>query len=116
MWVPSKIIEWFGLNAEIVRDMQAELAVARAERDALRVQLGVAQNSFEWIRVRVNQLEAERNGLLEKAYGIKLPAPEILRTSNIDMNQQHLSFEDVGNEWAKKLGYPLYDEPSTDNN
>ena len=111
MFVPKIVVEWFGLNAELVRNLQSELAVARAERDSLRVQLSVAQNNFEWVRVRVNQLEAERNGLMERAYGIQLPTPAIVSTSKIDLDQQNFSFEDLGNELAQKLGYPTHAGP-----
>jgi hypothetical protein len=80
MWLSSKLESLLNLNAETSRATREELAVVKAERDVLRTQLAIAQNNFDWLRVRVNTLEFERVGLMERAYSIKLPAPEIIRT------------------------------------
>lgn len=111
MFVPKIVVEWFGLNAELVRNLQSELAVARAERDALKVQLSVAQNNFEWARQKLNMLEVERNGLMERAYNIKLPIPEIVRVPSFDPNAKSFNFEDMGEKLAKTLGYPSHAGP-----
>ena len=112
MWVPEKLAEWFGLNAEIVRTMQAELAVARAERDALKLQNSITQSNFDWLRIQVNSLQLERAQLMQKAYGIHVPAPEIVRTTlPIGTKNPTITediFEDVGDDMATRLGIPVF--------
>lgn len=80
MWLSEKLSNLLSLNVDAARACREELSAVRAERDLLKVQLAVAQNNFEWTRSRCNSLELERAGLMEKAYNIKLPAPEIVRT------------------------------------
>lgn len=104
MWIPKKLVDWFGVNAELVRTMQADLAVATSERDNYRTQLAVTQNTLDWLRTRVNALELERAGLIEKAYNIKLPAPEIVRTSQIAPDMREFTFDDERETIAEKLG------------
>lgn len=92
MWLSSKLEKLLNLNTQVTKNIWADLQVVRAERDLLKTQLAVAQSNFEWVRLRVNQLEYERAGLMEKAYDIKLPAPEIVRTqSNIDPGTFNIS-------------------------
>lgn len=112
MWIPSQVLSWFttlnnaaGSASEALAYLREDLAAVRAERDVLRTQLVVAQTHFDWLRTRVNVLEAERVVLLDKAAGIKLAAPEFLRTSNPNpITEQNFSFEDLGDEAAKKFG------------
>ena len=110
MWLPTKAFDLFRISKDSVDSLREELSAIRAERDILKVQVNVANNHFDWLRLRINQLEIERAQLLEKATGIKTAIPEIVRTpSNIDTMLNNFSFEDVGNEAAKKLGLPVYD-------
>lgn len=111
MFVPKAILDYFGVNAELVRNMQADLAVARAEAALLKSQLAVEQNKFDWLRMKVNGLEMENKALIEKAYSIKLPVPEILRVQNVDLDKQNFSFQDIGDDLAKKFGLPIYEDP-----
>ena len=95
MWVPAGAIDWFKISKESVDALREELSAIRAERDSFKTQLGVANNHFDWLRLRVNQLELERAQLLEKAAGIKTVIPEIVRTpSNFDTMLNQFSFED----------------------
>ena len=110
MWLPAKIVDWCGLNAELVRNLQAELAVSRAECAAAKLQLGITQSNFSWLTNQVNALQAERAQLLEKAYNIRVPVPEIMRTATsprLPAITDEL-FEDMGDEMATKLGIPSY--------
>jgi predicted nuclease with TOPRIM domain len=109
MWVPAKVVDWFHISKQTVESQREELAAVRAERDSLRLQLAASQNHFDWLRIRVNSLEIERAQLIEKAYGIKIPVPEIAHTiaPTQDMANQ-FSFDDMGDDMAKKLGLPLY--------
>lgn len=110
MWVPGKIIEFFGLNAEMVRTIQSELAAVRAERDIFKQELTAAKINADWLRLRFNELERENKALLEKAYSIKLPVPELMRRPVVDPTFEQFSFDDMGNEMARKLGLPVYDD------
>lgn len=104
MWIPSKIVDLLGL----VKD---DIATLRAENSILRSQLTVAQTNFDWARHRLNTLEYENKALMEKAYGITIPSPEIIRTPKLDptFDPKNFSFDDVGNEMAKQLGLPVYE-------
>ena len=127
MFVPERVIEWFtdvrndaDSNAEVAKtaiaDLREELSAVRAERDSLKLQNSISQNHFDWLRVRTNQLEVERAQLLEKAYGIKTPVPEIVRTSVAPIVFNSALFEDVGEKTARELGLPVYgaDEVQSD--
>ena len=109
MWVPSKVFDWFKISQESVNELRTEVLALRAERDVLKTQLTAANANFDWLRLRVNQLEHERAALLEKAAGIKTVVPEIVRTpSQMDSMINAFSFDDVGEEMAKRLGLPSY--------
>lgn len=104
MWIPKTLVDLFSANAEIVRTQQAEIAVLRAERDGLKVQSAVTQNTLDWLRVKVNQLELERSGLIEKAYNIKLPAPEIISRPSVQRDMTEFTFDDERESIALKHG------------
>lgn len=107
MWISQAVFELFGFSKDALAGLREELAAVKAERDTLKHHNLITQNNLEWIRVRVNALEAERSGLIEKAYGIKLPAPEVVSmtpSSPIDWDPRNFSFEHVPEDTAKKLG------------
>ena len=108
MWVPNSLIDLFHIGRSTVDGLREELSAVRAERDALKLQSSISQNHFDWLRVRTNQLEFERAQLLEKAYGIKTPIPEIVRTSVSPIEFNNALFEDVGEKTARELGLPVY--------
>lgn len=110
MWVPSKVVDWFRISKESVDALREELAAVRAERDLLKIQLTSSQNHFDWLRQRVNSLEVERAALFEKVSGVKTVVPEIVRQTSPTQDMiNSFTFEDVGEEMAKKLGLPSYD-------
>ena len=110
MWLPDKAFDLFKISQESVNELRAEVLALRSERDILKQQLITTNSNFEWLRLRVNQLEVERAGLLEKATGIKTAVPEIVRTASpLDNMINSFSFEDVGDTMAKKLGLPSFD-------
>lgn len=111
MWIPRPVIDLFGVSADLVKALQSDLAVSRAECDLLKQQLLVTQNNFEWIRTKVNQLELERAQLLAKSYGVAVPAPQIERRVQVDpaLDPRNFSFDDIGDEAAKRVGLPTYD-------
>lgn len=116
MWVPKAVVDWFQISKDSVDALREELAATKAELASTRHHLEFTKSGFEWVRVRVNQLELERNGLMERAYNIKLPVPEIVRTPKLDLDAQNFSFEDLGNDIAKHLGYPAHTGPYTTEN
>jgi len=110
MFVPKVVLEYLGVSADLVHNLQADLAVARAERDLLKNELISTKISADWLRVKVNSLELEKAGLMEKAFQIRLPVPEIQRESSmINSPFNNMSpFEDMGDAMAEKLGLPTY--------
>jgi len=112
MWVTGKLLDLFHISKDTVDGLRAELAAIRTDRDALRVQLTTLQNNFDWIRMQINTLQIERTALMDKAYGIKIPTPEIIRTPirTEDDKVDEFTFEDIGEVMAKKLGYSTYAE------
>lgn len=80
MWLSDKLRSLLELNVEEVKRLREELAAVRAERDVYKIEAKIAQNNFEWTRTRVNSLEYERSALLQKAFNVNIPAPNIVRT------------------------------------
>lgn len=110
MWVPKPLVDILGFAKE-------DLAAMRAENRLLTSQLIIAQTHLDWFRLKVNDLEYQNKALLEKAYGIKVPAPEIVRsapTLDPSYDPRNFSFEDIGEDVARLVGQPSYD-PNTNN-
>lgn len=112
MWIPKPIVEFLKISKEAVDDFREELAVTRAERDALRVELATLKTNFDWLRIRVNSLEFENKALIERAYDIKLPAPELVRAPTKNPIDVGDLFGDIGDDLAKALGQPIYGAPT----
>ena len=113
MWVPKEVADWFRISKDSVDDLREDLSAVRAERAALKVQLAVTQNNFEWMRGQFNQLQLENKALLEVAHGIRVPAPSIMREPKIDpqWDPRNLTgFDDIGDDLASSLGLPRYDD------
>lgn len=93
MWLPQSFVNIF-------TDTRDELIKVRTERDNFRDELAKANILVDWFRMQVNQLQAERSGLIERAYNIKLPVPEIVRASKMASMEDIFSqaiFEDIDN-------------------
>lgn len=106
MWLSSKVFELFQVSKDTVSSLREDVAVLRAERSLLTEQLSKAQIVQDWLRMQVNTLQLERTALLEKAYGIKLPAPEIVRTPTMgeESKLSDFGFDHIDEESAKRLG------------
>lgn len=104
MWIPAKIFDLFSANRD-------DLTKARVELDAVKSELTRSQILNDWLRMQINTLQMERTGLIEKAYGIKAPTPILERTPVLSesTSTKDFSFDDIGDELAKKLGLPTYD-------
>jgi hypothetical protein len=68
--------------------------------------------NFDWIRVQINTLQLERTALLEKAYNVKIPAPQLIQNPVVAAESQlaEFSFDDIGDKLAKQYGFPLHDQ------
>lgn len=110
MFVPRVILDYFGVNLELVRNIQSEVAALRAERDILKQELTSAKLTNDWLRIQFNDLQAQNKALLEKAYNIKLPVPELQIARRMDPTIEQFSFDDMGDEMARKLGLPTFDK------
>lgn len=108
MWLPEKTFDLFRISKDTVDNLREDLASVRAERDALQAQLSTTQANFNWLCVRVNSLEAERAQLLKVAYNINIPIPEVVRQPSFPMEFNSALFDDLGDDEAKKQGYPVY--------
>lgn len=105
MWVPKSFVSLFATSHE-------ELAKTKAERDTYRDELAKSQILNDWLRMQVNTLQMERTALLDKVYGIKIPAPQLEKAypprENDPFSIENVDFEDIGDTMAKKLGLPVY--------
>lgn len=110
MWLPNKAFDLFRISHDTTTTLREELSAIKVERDSLSKQLTTSQVMNDWLRMRCNGLEMERTALLEKAYNIRIPTPELTRVPVMGETtaQQDFSFEDVGDVLAKKWGMPVY--------
>lgn len=110
MWFSTKLFDLFKISKDAVDDLRKENAVLKSDNLNLTRNFADVKANFEWIRVRVNALELERASLLEKVYGLKVPSPEILRTTPShpipDFNTD--IFNDMGDDAAKMVGLPTW--------
>lgn len=110
MWLPDKAFQLFQISRESFDSLQKEVSSLKAERDALKSELTTTKANFDWLRIRCNTLEVERAQLIGKAYGVQVPAPEIVRQPAMLPELGSNIFEDVGEKAAKDLGFPSYDK------
>lgn len=113
MWLSSRVADWLQISVNTTADLREEVAALKAENRRL-LEDNIRQAVVcDWLRSQVNALQFERSALLEKAYGIRVPAPELVKQSNIVPlpSIEDFSFEDIGDEAAKKIGLPIYGMP-----
>ena len=109
MWVPKALLELFSIGRETVDTLRTDLATTRATNQSLERELAAFKVNFDWIRIQVNTLQVERTILMEKAYGMKIPTPELIQLpTRTEKTEKSFSFEDVGEDLAKTLGFPSY--------
>lgn len=107
MWIPKSVLALFQFNLDEQQQIREDLAAARAKAELLERQLTQTQASFNWLCVRVNDLENQNKALLEKALNIKVPAPQLaIAGPKLDDVMKQFSFDDIGDEMAHKLGLP----------
>ena len=112
MFVPKALVELFQIGRATVDELKINLAIEQAKNQILERELTAVKMTSDWLRMQFNQIQFERTALIEKIYGIKLPAPEIVRTPVVGQStqQDEFSFDDIGDTEARKLGYATYDD------
>lgn len=94
MWLSDKLTGLLDLNVEETRRLRTDLAAVRAERDSLKTQVATNAVMNDWLRMRVNSLEFEKSALMMKAFNVRMPAPEIVRTER-DLAQPGALLQDL---------------------
>lgn len=114
MWVSQHVKDWFKVSHQAYEDLKVANAALQAELTALKLQAERDRINFDWMRMRVNALEFENKALMQKAYNISLPAPELTtRTAQVP-EPYDFSFNDVGDVMAKQLGLNIFDSRTDD--
>lgn len=110
MWISDKFLELFNINRESFDLLKGELVKAQIERDVIKAELITTKANYAWLTTQVNDLQNQNKVLLEKAYNIRVPVPEIVRNLPLPAIDFHSDlFNDVGDDMAKKLGFPVLD-------
>jgi hypothetical protein len=112
MWVNKQLFELVIADNKAQADKstawQNTSHALQAQLDEKRAQKAKDDITIDWMRHRVNALEKTNAILLQKAAGVHLPVPEIVPTRPGTMTMPTFdsmpSFEDVGDEEAKRLG------------
>ena len=92
------------LSRNAYNDLRDERVKSQIEVAAL-TQVNAQLNAhIEWMRVRLTQLEFERAQLLKRYMNIDIPTPSFEAPADHPDPNETFSFNDVGDEIAKKLG------------
>lgn len=101
------------LLRKVVDILQLQNTALQTKVELLQREREIAQNNFEWARVRLNHIEDERAALLWRVVGMSVPTPKVERGGQESMAETkktlddvigQLTFEDVGDEKARELG------------
>jgi hypothetical protein len=100
---------WVDEHATRERALHTSLARERARYLETEKRADIAQNNFEWARVRLNQVEEERATLIATMLKAPIGALEIQRRLTPDQGEglPHVPdglFDDVGDDVAQSLG------------
>ena len=116
--------EQFHTLSARIGDLEKRCAAAESAKVLLQEQLRVAQNNFEWARLRLNQIESERALLFDRVLNVQFPALELARglgradvppAETVDpyaplpgildgLGMSASIFEDLGDEQARAQG------------
>lgn len=101
MWIDRKVYE----------NLLLDNAKLREESRVLNDRVTAQQAALEWFMIRVTQLEKERAALVHNYMGVKLETPDFRPRvvaqnlpENIPDTIGSMSFADIGDEAAKRLG------------
>lgn len=107
MWIPKSVVSWLDVSLTTVNALKERVAVLETQNATLERELTASRINNDWFRVKINDLEATNKALLEKAYDIRLPVPQILRATPPVNNPYKLPealFEHIDDDTAKQLG------------
>ncbi len=125
MWISfNNVAELFDISQETVVGLRERVAKLEAENSALKADVTSTKINLDWLRVQYNQVQAERTQLMNTRYGLHVATPQLqpspgayfptLAAQEAISSQvpkfEDLSFEDIGDEAARKLGLPVYGE------
>lgn len=90
-------------------DLMKRALEANGAAQALERQVATQKNTMEWMIHRLTQLEHERAALIYRYMDIKITVPEVSLDTPVTPAASSIgndlpSFNDVGDEEAKKLG------------
>lgn len=134
MWISFRhVSDLFSVSKDSVAQLREEVAALKAENAAIKSELLSAKVNLDWLRVNYNQVQAERTALVNRQMGLSVPTPQLetplqaaIRSgtagngaylpavaSQAAISRQipsfdELSFDDMGDEAAEKLGLPTY--------
>lgn len=91
MWLPKSVFDLFAFGS----DQRAELACLKVERDLLIREVAEVKANFRWMTMQVNQLQLERQVLLDKVYNVRVAAPQVLSQPNTVPDFNESIFEDI---------------------
>lgn len=99
MWIDRKTYD----------DLRLDAAEARAKLAGMETAVASLTATMDWMRVRQTQLEHERAVLIQNFMGVTIKVPSIELAQPPRMPGDHplngsISFEDVGDEEAMRLG------------
>ena len=93
------------VSAKIHAILLTDLAVERAKRASAEASVTVLVTQMDFLRLRVNQLEAERAMLLQSVTKLPMPVPQLVMTTPREAPQPIRDFfTDLGDEAAKAMG------------
>lgn len=100
---------WIADHEARERAVRVELQCEQARFLEVQKRADLAQNNFEWARVRLNQVEQERASLLATMLKAPIGALEIQRSLTPDQGSgmpklPDALFEDIGDDVAAALG------------
>ena len=98
MWIERKLF----------MDLIQKESVARGELAALQTRFAAQDSMVDWFRIRLTQLEKERAQMILKYTGVAIETPVFAKEPEQTPLDQVLgevsTFDDVGDEIAKRLG------------
>lgn len=123
MWISFRnVADLFSVSKDTVVALREEVAALKAENAAAKSELLSTKINLDWLRVQYNQVQAERTALMNKTFGTAVPTPQLqsnpgsyfptAATQDAVMSQvpslNDLTFDDIGDELASRLGFPVY--------
>ena len=118
MWIDRKFFESLVQRTELqeaeILNLRQFNAQAIGFREALTAQKVKDDVTIDWMRHRINELTKHNAVMLAKAAGVIVPVPEIVPTRPGSMTIPDFSsmpsFEDVGDDEARRLGIEHNDD------